>query len=108
MLAYQFYSDTYHGGSISPEDWPAAEREARATLERYRRTYTVTAPGDHSEDMAICAMAEVLVSNAQASAVSSASIGSVSVSYKAPDPKRLKQDLFETACLYLDIYRGCC
>lgn len=107
MVTYQFYSGTYHGGSISPEDWPAAEREARASLERYRRSYTVTAPGEHSEDMAICAMAEVLYSNAQASGLSSASIGSVSVSYRAPDPKQLKRELFETATMYLDIYRGC-
>ena len=108
MLAYQFYRDTYHGGSISPEDWPAAEREARANLDRYCRTYAVTATGEHSEDMAICAMAEVLVSNAQASAVSSASIGSVSVSYRQPDPKKMRRDLFEAAAMYLDIYRGCC
>ena len=108
MVTYQFYNDTYHGGSISPEDWPAAEREARATLERYRRSYTVTAPGEHSEDMAICAMAEVLVQASQASALSSASVGSVSVSYRAPDPKQQKRDLFEAATMYLDIYRGVC
>ena len=108
MVTYQFYSDTYHGGSISPEDWPAAEREARANLERYRRSYTVTAPGQDSENMAICAMAEVLVQASQAAALASASIGSVSVSYRAPDPRKQKRDLFEAACLYLDIYRGCC
>ena len=106
MVPYEFYTGTYHGGSISPEDWPAAEREARASLERYRRSYTVAAPGPQSENMAICAMAEVLCSNAQASALSSASIGSVSVSYRAPDPKKQKRDLFEAANMYLDIYRG--
>ena len=105
---YTFYTGTYHGSSISPEDWPAAEREARATLERYHRSYTVIAPESKSEAMAICAMAEVLVSNAQQAAVASASIGSVSVSYRQPDPKKQKRDLFDAACMYLDIRRGCC
>ena len=107
-VTYEFYTGTYHGGSISAEDWPAAQREARANLERYRRSYTVTAPGEHSEDMAICAMAEVLVQASQAAALASASIGSVSVSYRAPDPGKQKRDLFEAAAMYLDLYRGCC
>ena len=107
-VTYEFYTGTYHGGSISSEDWPAAEREARANLERYRRSYAVTAPEKNSENMAVCAMAEALVQASQAAALSSASIGSVSVSYREPDPRKQKRDLFEAASMYLDIYRGCC
>ena len=27
MVEYSFYTETYHGGFISAEEWPAAERE---------------------------------------------------------------------------------
>ena len=119
-VTYQFYVDTYQGGSISPEEWPAAEREARATVARYQRIYTVTEPEPNSLQMAVCAVAEVLVEHAHADsiqedgAISSASIGSVSVSYATPSStertesrKSLKKDCYEAARLHIDIYRGC-
>ena len=46
MVPYEFYLAAYRGGSISAQDWPAAEREACAVLTRYKRMYTVTAPAD--------------------------------------------------------------
>lgn len=116
MVEYEFYIGAYHGGSVSPEEWPAAEREASATLARYRRLYTVIAPDDDAESMAICAMAEALVFNARAEssqggAVSSASIGSVSTSYASASAvdmtaKGKANRVYNAACLYLDIYRG--
>lgn len=60
MVDYEFYSSVYHGGAISADDW--AELEARAVdqLRRYKRIYTVTAPDEQAEGMAVCAMAEAL------------------------------------------------
>ena len=118
-VTYQFYVDTYQGGSISEEEWPAAEREARATVSRYQRIYTVTEPEPNSLKMAVCAVAEVLAEHARSTSqesgtVSSASIGSVSVSYATPPnvdrveaQKSLKKECFEAARLHVDIYRGC-
>lgn len=120
MVDYSFYTDTYSGDAISEADWPALERRAAAQLERYKRIYEVTAPKDTSEEMAVCAMAEAfygfdLIANGEGGPVSSASIGSVSVSYgsaaqKAVDltAKGQAQELYRCACLYLDIYRGVC
>lgn len=109
MVDYQFYTDTYHGGAISETDWPAVEREASAQLEKYKRMYTVTAPDDNAESMAVCAMAEAIVYNSgQNGAVSSASIGSVSVSYGTVDmtEKAKSNRVYNAAALYLDFYRG--
>ena len=116
MIEYSFYTDTYHGGFISADEWTAAEREASATLARYKRLYTVSAPAPDAESMAICAMAEALVFNAKASAgqgsaVSSASIGSVSTSYAGSSSidmssKGMSNRVYNACALYLDIYRG--
>ena len=85
MVDYEFYSSVYHGGAISADDW--AELEARAVdqLRRYKRIYTVTAPDEQAEGMAVCAMAEALhnvdlIVSGDVGAVQSASIGSVSTS----------------------------
>lgn len=118
MVEYSFYTDTYHGGAISAEEWPSAEREASATLARYKRRYTVTAPdgAQDAEKMAVCAMAEALVFNAmdeagQGGAVSSASIGSVSVSYAGSSALDMTETgktarVYRAMELYLDVYRG--
>lgn len=118
MVPYEFYINEYHGGSISQAEWPAAEREASATLERYKRMYTITEPvgSTDAESMAICAMAEAIVFNAMAEsghggAVASASIGSVSISYAGSSAvdmtARGKANRVYNACvLYLDVYRG--
>lgn len=118
MVEYQFYTDTYHGGAITAEEWPTVEREASATLAKYKRRYTVTAPKEtpDAENMAVCAIAEALYFNetneAGKGAVSSASIGSVSVSYAGSSSidmteKGKANRVYNAACLYLDIYRGC-
>lgn len=110
MVEYSFYTDTYHGGSITSEEWPAAEREASATLERYKRIYSVTAPATDADSMAVCAMAEVITAYGEIGpSVSSASIGSVSESYStgtAGGAAQRSKDVYKAACLYLDIYRG--
>lgn len=117
MVGYEFYAVMYRGGSISAQDWPGYEARAAAQLARYKRIYTVTAPGEDAESMAVCAMAEALysfdlIANGEGGPVQSASIGSVSTSYGnvggAIDisPKGQAKELYRCASLYLDIYRG--
>ena len=117
MVTYDFYVNTYRGSSITMQEWPAFATRAHDQLNRYKRIYTVVASGEHAEAMAVCAMADALayfaaVQNGTGGAVSSASIGSVSVSYgnaaAAIDlsPKGQEKELYRCACQYLDIYRG--
>lgn len=118
MVSYDFYVNTYRGGSIPEEEWPACEARAAVQLRRYRRIYQVTAPGPKAVDMAVCAMAEALYSfdllaNGEGGAVQSVSIGSVSASYggraQAIDlsPRGREKELYKCASQYLDICRGC-
>lgn len=119
MPDYEFYTDQYMGNSIAEDDFPRLAKRAGEQLARYKRIYTVTAPDADSEDMAVCAMADALayyeaMQSGQGGPVSAASIGSVSVSYagagNAADTSAAaqEQELYRCACLYLDVYRGCC
>ena len=115
MVSYDFYQNKYLGSSITEQEWPALSARAQEQLNRYKRIYTVIAPEENAETMAICAMAEVVasISTAQsgAGAVTSASIGSVSVRYGGVStldlsPKGQARELYDAARIYLDIYRG--
>lgn len=116
MVSFDFYRDTYQGSSISDVEWPVFEARAADQLNRYKRTYTVTAPEESSEAMAVCAMAEALAYFTAAQngmgAVASASIGSVSVSYGNSatsvdlSPKGQAKELYRCATQYLEFYRG--
>ena len=117
MVSYDFYRSRYRGCSISGADFGIYATRAQEQLNRYKRIYTVTAPEEDSEAMAVCAMADALAyftaaQNGTGGAVSSTSIGSVSVSYgnaaAAIDlsPKGQEKELYRCACQYLDIYRG--
>lgn len=115
MVPYDFYQNNYLGSSITDQEWPALSVRAQEQLNRYKRIYTVIAPDENAEAMAVCAMAEVIasISAAQsgAGAVTSASIGSVSVSYGGVStldlsPKGQARELYDAARRYLDIYRG--
>lgn len=118
MPDYTFYLTRYLGDSISGDDFFRLEKRAAEQLALYKRMYTVTAPDADAENMAICAMADALsyyeaVQNGTGGAVSSAAIGSVSVSYaganSAVDVSQAAQEreLYKCARRYLDIYRGC-
>lgn len=118
MVDYAFYVGTYFGSSIPEDDFLTYAARADERLKRYKRIYTVVAPEDNSEAMAVCAMADAmysfdLIANGEGGAVQSASIGSVSVSYGSSagsvdiSPKGQERELYRCACLYLDIYRGC-
>lgn len=119
MVDYLFYTETYKGTSIPLTEWPMFETRAAEQLAYYKRIYTVTAPEENSEKMAVCAMADVLAyftaaQNGTGGAVSSASIGSVSVNYGSAanavdlSAKGQAKELMRCARLYLDIYRGVC
>ena len=112
---YAFYADWYLGSSIPEDEFPFFADRSAAQLEKYKRMYTVTSSGEDSEKMAICAMADAMYSIVLAQngtgTVSSASIGSVSVSYGTPhgldlSAKGQSREIYRAACLYLDIYRG--
>ena len=115
MTDYTFYSETYRGDSIEKDDFPRLALRAEAVLERYRRIYTVTAPKPDSESMALCALADALyaVECAQSGGdLHAASVGSVSESYGGAQSADLSaggqaRELYRSASLYLDIYRGC-
>ena len=112
---HEFYLLKFHGASITDaDDWYLYEARAEAQLERYKRIYTVSAPDENAEAMAICAMADAFYAFdavANGGNVQSASIGSVSASYGSTpsidiSPKGQAKELYRCACLYLDIYRG--
>lgn len=114
MVEYSFYTDTYLGGSIQEAEWNALEARAAEKLDRFKRIFTVTAPNENAESMAICAMADAI--NYFSAAVNggqiiSASIGSVSTgraTASAVDisPKAQEKELYRCAANYLEIYRG--
>ena len=115
MVGYEIYVNSYNGCSIPEREFHFYADRAQDQLNHYKRIYTVEAPSTKAEELAVCAMADVLYAIAAAQngagAVSSASIGSVSVSYggaAAMDLSRKGQarELYEAACRYLDIYRG--
>ena len=116
MADYVFYITAYKGSAVSEENFPRLVSRAGEVLARYKRIYTVTAPDEKAEDMALCAMAEAMDYYEAAAngggAVSSAGIGNVSVSYGTPSgvdlsPQAQAKELYRCASLYLDIYRGC-
>lgn len=115
MVDFGFYTDVYLGCAILEKEFPFYAMKAKSQLESYKRIYSVTSPSEDSEMMAICAMADAMYGITLAQngllAVSSASIGSVSVSYANPQGLDLSangrtREIYEAACLYLDIYRG--
>ena len=116
MVDYKFYYGTYHGRQISVEEWELFEAKAAEQLAQYKRVYTVTAPEENAEAMAICAMADALAyfdaaQNGAGGAVTATSIGSVSVSYAGASaidasPKAQARELYRCARQHLDIYRG--
>lgn len=118
MVCYEFYKTAYRGGSISAEDWPSYEARAEAQVARYERTYIVGYPTPESRQKAICVLAETmqsidLILNGEGGPVASVSVGSVSTSYGSAaslaidvSPAGQARELYRTAKLYLDIYRG--
>lgn len=117
MADFDFYINIYGGLSIPADEWEFYASRAQDQLARYKQIYCVHPICTDGEKMAICAMADTLayftaIQNGSAGAVSSASIGSVSVSYGGTadsvdmSAKGQARELLRCARLYLDIYRG--
>ena len=116
MIEYSFYTGTFRGCSIQAPEWPTFEARAAEQLARYKRIYTVTAPEQNSEALAVCAMADALAyfvaaQNGIGGTVTGASVGSVSVSYGSQNavdlsPRGQERELLRCARQYLEIFRG--
>ena len=120
MVDYDFYVNVYRGSALSYQEWDLFSRRAAEKLHHYQRIYTVTAFAPQGEGMAVCAMADAYAyftaaQNGDSGAVSSASIGSVSVSYQSGygssqvvdlSSRGQERELLRCARMYLDIYRG--
>ena len=104
MVDYEFYVNCYMGSAIPEKAFSGLAAQAEQVLRRFQQAYRVESSGQNAENMAVCAMAESLWQNRN-KGLASASIGSVSVQYET-DPKALRRELFDKACIYLDIYRG--
>ena len=104
MVKYEFYVNQYLGSAIPEKAFSGMAARAEQALRRFKQIYRVESSGREAESMAICAMAESLWQNRN-KGLTSANIGSVSVQYET-DRKALRRELYEKACIYLDIYRG--
>lgn len=58
---YSYYYEVYHGSQLTPDQWPAAAREAEAYIDllTYQRLKN-GAPVTDEVQMAVCAVAEVV------------------------------------------------
>lgn len=100
MPGFGFYTDCFAGRLIPESDFVSAICRAREILAGFKARYRVS--GDENrENMALCAMAEVVYATSQNPGIASASVGSVSVKYD-----KSQADLYRVASRYLDIYRG--
>ncbi|MBQ7340908.1 MAG: hypothetical protein IJW41_01905 [Oscillospiraceae bacterium] len=106
MVEYDFYVNSYLGSAIPEKAFPGMAKRAQDTLERYERLYKVVSSGEDARSMAICAMAEALYEAQRRQGLRSANVGSVTVHYEDGSAKSLNRELYQRACIYLDIYRG--
>ena len=104
MVRYEFYANRYLGSYIPEKAFSGMSVQAEQILNRFKQVYRVGSSGQEAEAMAICAMAETLYQNRN-KGMTSANIGSVSVRYET-DRKVLRRELYDKACIYLDIHRG--
>ena len=112
---FRFYRQQFGGTALEEEAFLEAAARAEDVLRSYERSYRVTG-SEEARAKAICAMAEVIAyfdaaQNGEGG-LRYAKVGTMSVSgkgiYSAIDisPKAQEQELYRTACPYLDIYRG--
>ena len=105
MVQYGFYTDQYLGSLIPEKAFDEAVARAKDALQRFKQVYQVSADGEVSENMALCAMAEaVYTASKRSTGVSAATVGKVSVQYDKTES--LDRQLLRKAAIYLDIKRG--
>ncbi len=112
-VAYQYYTDAYHGTVVAEDEWDHAALLASAHLDRLKAIATVTPyrnDEEYAESMAICAMAEVIdtwnATTTGSGGVASEHIGSVTVSYANPEqvmPKGLGPALMASVRPWLHV-----
>ena len=109
MADFAFYKDVYLGELIPEKAFPGMALRAKEYLQRLQRIYQVTAAGEESLKMAICAVAETIYAHSKRrGGVSAASVGQVSVHYEDSDQaeRLLQRELYGKAAIYLEISRG--
>ena len=106
MVDYSFYTDTYMGQRLSQKEFSYLAPRAEDILRGWERRYRVVSPGADSRAMAVCAMAETIKDHSRHDGIQSATVGGVSVRYDSGSQRSLSRALYETACVYMDIYRG--
>ena len=99
MPDFQFYREVYLGSRIEENTFPRLAARAEEFLQRLKRLYRVEG-GEQAQAMAICAMAECLLTGKR-KGVRSTAVGGVSVQYAGNDAQ-----LYDAASIFLDIYRG--
>ena len=109
MVDYEFYVNCYLGSMIPQKAFGSCAARAKEALNHFKGNYLVVSSGPESEKMAVCAMAETIyAAKRNRGNVTSATVGNVAVRYEnsASASKALWRELYEQACIYLDIYRG--
>ena len=106
MVEYDFYVNSYLGSAIPEKAFPGMAARALDVLRRYESIYRVVEAGQEARSMAVCAMAEAFYEAQRRGGLRSANVGSVTVHYEDGAEKKLNRELFQRACIYLDIYRG--
>lgn len=104
MVDYEYYVNRYLGSAIPENAFSGVAAQAQRYLDRLKQVYRVESSGAESENFAVCAMAECLWHNRNRG-VRSANVGGVAVHYDT-DRSTVKRELYESAAIYLDIYRG--
>ena len=106
MVEYEFYVSCYLGSAIPESAFSGMAARAEAVLRRFGQLYTIADCGAECRKMALCAMAEVLYEAGRHKGIRAASTGTVSVQYQQDSDKALWRELYRSASIYLDIYRG--
>ena len=107
MADFAFYRDVYLGSAIPEKAFREMAHRAKEILDRFCRIYQVTAEGEDSRKMALCAMAESLYTHSKhRGGITAASVGEVSVRYEDSGEQSLRRELYRKAATYLEIHRG--
>ena len=109
MVSYDFYVSDYLGSLIPEKAFASATAQAEAVLASFARKYRVAQGGEESRKLAVCSMAEAIyTASKRRGNMAAATVGSVSVRYENSQSaeKALRRELYQRACIYLDIYRG--
>ena len=107
MLTFDFYQNTYFGTAIPESAFSAVAARAEAALSKMKRIYRVVSPGEQSEKLALCAMADTIYGYTdRKGGLKQVKMGEMSLSYGDVSERSLSRALVAKASVYLDLYRG--